>query len=529
MRRARPLLLPVCLCLALAMLPAGVAEAAGADPIMPLSQVQPGMQCTGETVVLGTTISSFDVNVMNVVQDPPQGAMILVSVSGPAVDPSGVAFGFSGSPIFCPAPDGTPSIIGAISQGIGEYGNDVVLATPIQQMLGQPVLPPSSAPRLVARTRPLVGPLMVSGLSPALTALVERAGESAGRQVQPAPVGGTPSYPVQPLVPGASVAVSYSTGAISMGAVGTVTYSDGADVYAFGHELDGAGRRSLFLQDAYVYGVIDDPSPAEDGSYKLAAPGHVEGTLSSDNPSDVIGEVGAPPPSIPVDIEAHDMDTRHSLAVDSDIADETDIGDPIGDLLDMVAPVAVAQAATQIYDGPPANESGRMCLRIDVRESALPLGFCNRYVSSGSPGDQGELPPALALATSNDVTTALSLLDSVQFAALHVTRVSANIDAQRGLIEGSIVGAQAPARAIAGGLLPVRLLIRRYQGPLQTISFHLRIPHGLRGPVLVTLKGPSAGGSGSAAALLAALAGALGGGSGSSGTSASTGSAPSAS
>jgi hypothetical protein len=518
MLRARPpLLLLLSLCLALAALPAAVAEADSGDPIMPLSQVQPGMQCTAETVISGTTISSFAVDIMSVVQAPPEGAMIMVSVSGPAVDASGVAFGFSGSPIFCPSggAGGTPSIIGAISQGIGQYGNDVVLATPIQEMLGQPVLPPSSAPRLTVRTRPLVGPLTVSGLSPALAALVERAGAQAGRAVATAPVGGPPSYPVQPLVPGASVAASYSTGGIAIGAVGTVTYRDGADVYAFGHELDGAGRRSLFLQDAYVYGVVDNPSPASDGSYKLAAPGHVEGTLTSDTPSDVIGEVGAPPTQVPVDVVAHDLDTGNSLALDSAVADETDIGDPIGDLLDMVAPLGVAQAATQIYDGPPANESGSMCLRIYLRESKLPLGFCNRYVSSGVPGDQGVAPPALALAASDDVSTALSLIDSVSFAPLDVTRMSATIDARRGLQEGTIEQAEAPGRAVAGRLLRVRLLVRHYQGALQSISVRLRVPRGLRGPVLVTLKGPSANaGAGSAAALAAALTSALGGGSG---------------
>jgi hypothetical protein len=523
----RPRLLAILAVLTLGLLRAGAAAAAA--PILPLSQVQPGMQCTGETVISGTTISSFAVNVISVVQAPPEGARILVSVSGPAVDASGVAFGFSGSPIFCPAPDGTPSIAGAISEGIGQYGNNVVLATPIQQMLGEPVMPPSSAPRLKVRARPLVGPLMVSGLSPALAALVERAGQRAGRLVQAAPVGNAPAYPFQPLVPGASVGVSYSLGAISLGAVGTVSYRNGPYVYAFGHELDGAGRRSLFLQDAYVYGVIDDPSPAGDGSYKLAAPGNVEGTVTSDNPNDVIGKVGEPPPSIPVDVEAHDLDTGHSVAVDSVVANETDIGDPIGDLLDMIAPTAVAQAATEIYDGPPANETGSMCLRIDLRESRQPLGFCSRYVSTGSPGDQGVSPPALALSAGSDASTALTLLDSVQFAALHVTRVVANIDAQRGLIEGTIVQAHAPAAAVAGGSLPVRLQVRRYQGPLQTIAFRLRIPRGLHGPVLVSLDGPpGAAGSGNLDALGSALTVALGGSgsAGSDGGSAPTASAP---
>jgi hypothetical protein len=57
------------------------------------------------------------------------------------------------------------------------------------------------------------------------------------------------------------VSAAYSSGAIPLGAAGTVTYVDGQTVYAFGHELDGAGRRSLLLQDAYVYYVVNNPDP----------------------------------------------------------------------------------------------------------------------------------------------------------------------------------------------------------------------------------------------------------------------------
>ena len=77
------LLIP--LVLAALCVPANAALAAG-GPIMPLSQVQPGMQCTGETVVQGTTISSFNVDVIDVVEAPGEGARILVQVSGPVVD-----------------------------------------------------------------------------------------------------------------------------------------------------------------------------------------------------------------------------------------------------------------------------------------------------------------------------------------------------------------------------------------------------------------------------------------------------------
>jgi hypothetical protein len=459
---------------------------------MPLSQVQPGMTCTGETVIQGTTITSFNVHVIDIVEAPGEGPRILVQVSGPAVDTTGVAEGFSGSPVYCPDAFGTMENAGAISEGIGQYGNNVVLVTPIEQMLGAPVEPPPDTARLAVKPTPLLAPLTVGGLSPAVFGLVQRAGERAGRLILAAPTGGgqVTNFPVQPLVPGASVSASYSSGDVPMGAVGTVTYVDGPTVYAFGHELDGAGRRSLLLQDAYVYYVVNNPDPTIAQSYKLASPGHTEGTLSSDTPNAVIGEVGAPPPTVPVEVTAHDLDTGQSLSLDTQVADETGIGLPLGNsLVDTIAPLEVAQAATQIYDGPPARESGSMCLRIYLRESSEPLGFCNRYVGTGTAGDAGQTPPELANAASTDVTSAFGDLEQVDFAALHVTRVVADLHASRGLKMASILAAHAPLHVKAGRRVRVRLEVRLYRGPRRTVSFPLRIPSGVRGPIVVTIHG----------------------------------------
>ena len=61
-----------------------------ADPIMPLGDVQAGMRCTALTVVRGTAITSFDVEVLDVIdRQRPESARILVRVSGPAVDATG--------------------------------------------------------------------------------------------------------------------------------------------------------------------------------------------------------------------------------------------------------------------------------------------------------------------------------------------------------------------------------------------------------------------------------------------------------
>ena len=152
----------------------------------------------------------------------------------------------------------------------------------------------------------------------------------------------------------------------------------------------------------------------------------------------------------------------------------------------------MAQAATQIYDGPPASESGDMCLHIYLRESREPLGFCNRYVGTGTAGDEGQTPPELASAASADVTSAFEDLEQVDFAALHVTHVVADLHASRGLAMASILSARAPLKVKAGSTVRVRLELRIYRGARRTVSFRLRIPTGARGPIVMAIHGPGA-------------------------------------
>src|SRR4051794_17810764 len=120
-----------------AALLAGVAPAAAlaGDPIMPLSELRPGMECTGYSVVRGTEISSFDVEILDVVSGDAaadDGPRILVRVSGPAVDRTGVGPGFSGSPIYCRDSAGIARNAGAISESIGDYGGGPGVAAPPQ-------------------------------------------------------------------------------------------------------------------------------------------------------------------------------------------------------------------------------------------------------------------------------------------------------------------------------------------------------------------------------------------------------------
>jgi hypothetical protein len=485
---------------AVLVLLAGAPAAGARDPITPLSDVHRGLACTARTVVQGTAISSFDVQVLDVVSGGDGfGPRILVRVSGPVVAETGVAQGFSGSPIFCPDAQGVLGNAGAISEAIGAYGNDVVLATPIEEMLGLDVHPPSGvrrAPRLLRSARPLAVPLAIGGLTPSLARLVERSARHRDRVVLAAPVGPLATFAPQPLVPGASLGVSYASGDVSFGGVGTVTYRDGDVVYGFGHAFEGAGRRSLLLQDAYVYAVIAHPFDGFMMSYKLAVPGHALGTLTSDQPAGVVGTVGAPTPTVPVSVLARDEDRGRDVRLRTDVADETDLGAPGGPgVLPTISSIAVAEGIMSALGGTPADQTAHFCLRVGVRELHKPLRFCNRYVASGFvfPGE----PPAAVLGIADDVFSALDVIDSARYDALHVTHVSASARVQRGLRLATIRSVSGPRKVRPGKKLRLRLRVRLLRGPLRTIRVKTRVPRDVpTGPQTLRVVGTGLDGEG---------------------------------
>ena len=385
---AAPAALTACLALA--------SPAAAGDPIMPLADVTPGMQCTALSVIRGTTISSFDIEILDVVDggDPSADSpLILFEASGPAIAGTGIGPGFSGSPIYCPGADGVQRNIGAISQSIGEFGGTAGLATPIESILANPTDPPlprdagdgtaasPRAARAIQRmrlegTKSLAGPLTISGVSPRLGKAIEATGRKYGRPIIAVPAGALGSFPVQTLVPGASVSVGYSGGDVRLGAVGTVAYTDAGNVWSFGHEFEAAGARNLILQDAYVYRVVNDPNASlTGGSYKFAFAGHDVGTLTNDAFSAVVGKVGALPRSTRVTAVGRDYDTGAEKFVETTVADETDVDNPTGfSPLGAVGPIAISQAAGGSMRSAPGRLTGRMCLRITFAERPEPPG-----------------------------------------------------------------------------------------------------------------------------------------------------------
>jgi hypothetical protein len=482
------------------LVPAAPAFAAG-DPIMPLSQVRAGMQCTAYSVVRGTDIASFGVEVLDVVDGDPDesGPRILVQVSGPAVDATGVGPGFSGSPIYCPDAAGVARSIGAISESIGEYGGKVVLATPIEQIVGTPVDPPAKpaaqdsghasaaratwARELLARAKPLAAPLTISGVSSTVATALQAAAQKAGRTVLAVPAGPVGSYPKQTLVPGSAVGTAYSDGDLRYGAVGTVSYVDGDKVWAFGHPLEDVGARALLLQDAYVFRVINNPVQITEAStYKLAALGHDLGTLTNDGADAVAGRTGALPHMVPVTALARDTATGRTAAIRSRVADEAAVDLPSGgSWLTSVGPLAVVQAATDVLGSTPGRVTGRMCARIGLAELKTPLRFCNRYVSiAQDQADDGSLGNAVTTGAAGDLANALSSIDAYTGKPPRITGVSVLLELHNGADQAYLRHISAPRTIRRGTTIKVRATLQRLRGDEFKRTYKLHVPGDVR-------------------------------------------------
>ena len=497
-RTLRSLLAGAVICAGLA------APASAADPVMSLADVRSGMQCTGYSVVRGVEPAAFNVEIFDVIAgdaalDSPR---LLIGVSGPAVDATGLGPGFSGSPVYCPDAQGVPRVAGAISESVGEYGGKVGLATPIESVLGVPVEAPAGIRRRTLASRPLTAPLTISGLSPDVGRAARRAAARTGHVLLQAPAQPAADFPARPLRPGSSMAAGLATGDLTLSAVGTVTYVDGDRIWGFGHPLDGTGPRALFLQDAYVYRVINNPVQAGTllSSYKLAAPGRTVGTLTYDGLSAVAGRTGAPPRSAHVEVRVTDRDTGRARSVDVDAADETDLGNPAGFApVSLIGPAAVAEGVTRTLGASPPRLTGNACVSIKVRERAKAMGFCNRYVSDAATQDFFGLGNGVATGAAADVGEALETISSFAAVKVHVERVSARVAVRRGAALAQLRGATMPRRVRINQRVRVTLRIERPNGAIERRSFRMRVPADIR-PGTRRLKfvgtGPDEGGGG---------------------------------
>ncbi len=323
---------------AAALLLAAAAHAQPANaPVLPLSELQPGMKGEVWTVFRGSQSEPFGVQVTGVLQNAlgPGKSLILCELTDPRVQPMGAVAGMSGSPLYI---DG--KLVGVLSYQIQKFETVRYAGfTPIADMLEVSALP-ASAPA-PATTLPIpvkTGPrarddrpaqrsgsggdfqpfrpvFSLGGIAPQVAEVMAPQFDAIGLNAIAlgcnlgSAAAESPDAPAPNLKPGGVVAAALAVGDITMAASGTVSHIDGAHVLAFGHPLMTLGATEVPMAEAEIVTIL----PSSLNSIKVANTGRVIGTFSQDRLSAIYGEVGRMPHLVPVEIDLPSRLNRKSL------------------------------------------------------------------------------------------------------------------------------------------------------------------------------------------------------------------------
>jgi hypothetical protein len=428
------------------------------------------------TVFAGTAPEAFKVRVVSILRNfMPKQDVILIRAEDPRVAASGVAAGMSGSPVYV---DG--KLMGAVAYGWSFAKEPLAGVTPIESILaerdrpdrpppdpqsGQTVdpLPQALGPAgTAARLEPVAIPLSISGASDASLAYLGEELQAFGLRPVRAGGAGGKSRPAAagPLLPGAAVGVALVTGDMTTTAMGTLTYQDGQQVFAFGHPMFGIGSVNLPMVQGEIHAII----PSLASSLKLSSPIAEIGAVTDDSRSGVIGLLGGRAGTVPVEVRVVSKGVgkppfavaiarhRRLLPMLATTAISTALAEAVPDITDMIADVTTRLSVR----GYPTVE---LRDQIATNESLAPR------VLAMSHGMR-----ALAELLANPFAPAV--VDKIE--------VSARVDYRADTAE--IVALSAPGDKVkAGARLPLRVALRPYQGDEFVATLTVDVPQVLAG------------------------------------------------
>ena len=328
--------------------------AQAAVPIMGLSEVPVGAHGFARTVIAGTRIEEFGVEILAIMKNKgPVGDLILVRTYGDVIDRAGgVAQGMSGSPVFIGG-----RLVGAIGYGWSLTDQRTAMVTPIEDMLKLLEPPPVKTAKQETDKPLLATPLMAAGFGQTALNFLQK--ELKPLKLTPVAAGDPPpGIAYGALEPGSAVGVQLVRGDVSLGALGTVTYVDGEKVLALGHPFLKRGQADFLLTNAYIFTTIR----GLESSFKLGATGDAIGTVNQDRGAGIGGEMNRFPGIVPMRMKIRSAD----LATDRDMAVQI-VQDE--EIMPILATAALLNAIDKAID---RSGSGTARIRFEIAGRGMP-------------------------------------------------------------------------------------------------------------------------------------------------------------
>jgi hypothetical protein len=320
--------------LALAVLSHSSASASPkAEKYWNVNDVRPGMHGVGKTVMHGTKVETFDVEVIGVLKNTSPGRdMILCRLSGLNLEKTGVIAGMSGSPVYIDS-----KLLGAVAYAWPFGKEPIAGVTPFGQMhdfveaYERRDLAEQERPQRIGLNSPLrIGgrefdsvtvsenfddaqpaaadgvwmvplrtPLSASGFTTRSLAFLGDRCRSAG--LVPMQVGGASTAVAESekntlLQPGGPLSVGMVVGDFDLSGMGTVTHIEGNRVYGWGHPFMGLGTCEFPLMTGFVHAIY----PRQSISFKIGSPLRTVGMINADVSTCIAGWLDRQPDLIPL-------------------------------------------------------------------------------------------------------------------------------------------------------------------------------------------------------------------------------------
>lgn len=478
------------------------AEPAGRPDVVPLAHIKPGMRGTLKTVVEGTRVESFDVDILGVLPDlGPQGDLVLIRVSEElAARAGGIAAGMSGSPVYV-----GDRLVGAVGYGFPMTDHRLGLVTPIEHMMelydhlepaaAEPPLEPplpdaveeqealpvpleASLPEAVTveEAVPIRTPVFAAGMSRRALQRLEEGLSRHGMTVSPLGAGSMAGDIPEKgtFEPGSAFTIQLARGDVDLYVAGTVTHVDGDRFIALGHPFTHRGETSYLASEAYVHYVVTNLlSP-----FKIVSPLGTVGSVRQDRGTGVAGRLGEDIPLVRMDVRVHDRDKGTEHVYQAELVQDEQW------LTDLVAAVAFS-GVDRALDRQ-GRGTARLRFRVDGDGLPRPVEWANLTFSEFDAAAVG----------------LFELLDTVRvlmhnpFAPVRLTDIDVALEIEEARHTAEIERARPlPRRVRAGDTVEVDVTLRPFRQEVIRKRVTLEVPEdALPGPVGVVVR---AGGWGS--------------------------------
>jgi hypothetical protein len=309
------------------------------------------------------------------------------------------------------------------------------------------LLPEGAGPEL----RPLPVPVAVSGMGRDCAPLLSLLGEGGFMPVQGMAGDVTEARQDQPLEPGVPIGAVFIRGDMEVAGMGTLTWTDGERILAFGHSLLDAGEVDIPLAAGRVRAVV----PSLNNSFRLTNCGPVVGRITQDRQSAILGELGRPAPMFPCRVHVRGT-------VNEDYAYQVA---GYWKMAPFFAFMAVS-ASSERWEGSSTPYTMRARSRIKVSGLPEPLVLENTY------SNYSVVPPGLEL-----VEAPLTELLLNPFKEVHVEALDYDLEVKQGFETATIESVWADrTTARPGSEVTVFVRLRQYRGAEVTRKVQLRVP-----------------------------------------------------